>query len=75
MYQNYLLNNPPRILERRDLPFPGETVIAIGNFDGVHIGHRALLEKAQEEAKRRKLPLLILYYTIFFLFFVVLWGI
>lgn len=34
-------------------------VITLGNFDGVHIGHRALLEKAQEEAERRQLPLLI----------------
>lgn len=34
-------------------------VITLGNYDGVHIGHRALLERAGEEAKRRNLPLLI----------------
>ena len=34
-------------------------VVTLGNYDGVHIGHRALLKKAQEEAERRNLPLLI----------------
>jgi riboflavin kinase/FMN adenylyltransferase len=32
--------------------FP-ESVIALGLFDGVHIGHRALLERAKDEAKSR----------------------
>ena len=31
---------------------PGERVVSIGIFDGVHIGHRAILEKAAEEAAR-----------------------
>jgi riboflavin kinase/FMN adenylyltransferase len=30
----------------------GPTVAAIGNFDGVHLGHRALLGAATEEARR-----------------------
>ena len=28
-------------------------VVALGNFDGVHLGHRAVLSRAAEEARRR----------------------
>jgi riboflavin kinase/FMN adenylyltransferase len=31
-------------------------VVAIGNFDGVHLGHRALVEKAREIAARESAP-------------------
>lgn len=31
---------------------PGPVVLAIGVFDGLHLGHRAVLERAQEEASR-----------------------
>lgn len=31
--------------------------VAIGNFDGVHIGHRAVIDLARAEATRRNLPL------------------
>ncbi len=58
MYQDYAIQNMPRILERKDIPFAGDTVIAIGNFDGVHIGHRALLTRlAQEGTARNATPL------------------
>lgn len=35
---------------------PHSRVLAIGNFDGLHLGHRALLERLNEEARRLGLP-------------------
>src|SRR3954452_1237038 len=35
-------------------------VAAIGNFDGVHRGHQAVLGRALHEAERRKVPALVL---------------
>lgn len=35
-------------------------VVAIGNFDGVHRGHQAVLERALAEAQRRDVPALVL---------------
>jgi riboflavin kinase / FMN adenylyltransferase len=41
----------------RHFPLSSETPIGltIGNFDGVHIGHQALIQKLIEESKRRKI--------------------
>ncbi len=44
-------------------PLPDELkggVIAIGNFDGVHRGHRSVLERALELAEKRGVPALVL---------------
>ncbi|MEI7613160.1 MAG: bifunctional riboflavin kinase/FAD synthetase [Betaproteobacteria bacterium] len=35
--------------------FEGHTVLTIGNFDGVHLGHRALLARIMATAKQKKL--------------------
>lgn len=35
-------------------------VVAIGNFDGVHRGHQAVLERALQEAQKRGVPALVL---------------
>jgi riboflavin kinase/FMN adenylyltransferase len=35
-------------------------VVTIGNFDGVHLGHRAVLNAAKQEANRRSLELAVL---------------
>lgn len=50
-----IINNPA------DMPSGLEhTVVAIGNFDGVHLGHQALLQKARDIADQRGWPLLVL---------------
>ncbi len=36
----------------------GRTVVAIGNFDGVHLGHAAILADARQRAKARRAPCL-----------------
>ena len=35
-------------------------VVAIGNFDGMHRGHQAVLQSALDEARKRDVPALLL---------------
>jgi riboflavin kinase / FMN adenylyltransferase len=39
---------------------PGSSLVAIGNFDGVHRGHQAVLGRAAREARERRLRPLVL---------------
>ena len=32
------------------------SVMAIGNFDGLHLGHQKVINEAQKKAKKLKLP-------------------
>lgn len=57
------------ILERIDLPLNekinnGSFVVTLGFFDGVHIGHRYLIEQVKEEAKRLSLPSAVITFPV-----------
>jgi riboflavin kinase/FMN adenylyltransferase len=43
-----------------DSSFPSRTVVAIGNFDGIHLGHQAILKRAREHADRLQVPVVCL---------------
>lgn len=44
----------------KSLSHPRSTAIALGNFDGVHLGHRRLLKELRDEANRLALDPLVL---------------
>jgi riboflavin kinase/FMN adenylyltransferase len=39
---------------------PSGSVVTMGNFDGIHLGHQALLRHAVDDAKRRGVPSVVL---------------
>ncbi len=44
-----------------DVPFEAHgAVVALGNFDGVHLGHQAVIRQAAEIARSKKAPLAVL---------------
>ena len=45
-----------RVFRGFSRPVPGPTAIAIGNFDGVHLGHGALLRRLCDLARQSSLP-------------------
>ncbi len=47
-----------RIIEDSNLPLQSGHVIIIGNFDGVHAGHRQLMQKARQLGAELNLPIL-----------------
>lgn len=51
-------------MAERGLPhFAGGSVVTIGTFDGVHLGHREILRDLAERASRRKLPSAVVTFT------------
>lgn len=42
------------------LPFPNGCVLTIGNFDGVHLGHRAVIENLARRGRELNLPTAIM---------------
>lgn len=52
---------PARLVGLADLPAAWRgAVVAIGNFDGVHLGHQAVLAAARAEAEHRGVPAIML---------------
>ena len=49
--------------EFKEYPFSQDTAVALGNFDGVHLGHRYLLEHMALEAENRNLTSLALTFS------------
>lgn len=43
-----------KLVHLKDIDFDKNTVVTVGTFDGVHEGHRALMETVVEKAKKRK---------------------
>ena len=48
------------VLRGVSTPAPSATVLTIGNFDGVHMGHRALLRRLTDTASQCGLPAAVL---------------
>lgn len=49
-----------KILTLKDLPIKEGTVCTIGNFDGLHIGHKEIIKKVKELGKRENLKSLVM---------------
>ena len=49
-----------RVFRGFSRPVPGPAAVAIGNFDGVHLGHAALLKRLVDAARAANLPATIL---------------
>jgi len=43
-----------------DSGYPTGAVVAIGNFDGVHLGHQSILNRAKEFGIKKNLPVVVL---------------
>lgn len=42
-----------------DHDYPNGVVVAIGNFDGVHLGHQLILDTARQHAREKSLPVAV----------------
>jgi riboflavin kinase/FMN adenylyltransferase len=43
--------------------FSKDSILAIGNFDGIHLGHQKILQLLEEKATKRALPSLVLTFS------------
>jgi riboflavin kinase / FMN adenylyltransferase len=49
-----------QLTRRLETAHPRDCVVTIGSFDGLHLGHRALIARALEHAARLRLPAMML---------------
>lgn len=49
-----------RHLNQLNNAFPQGSALTIGNFDGVHLGHQAVLAHLKQEARKRHLPTVVM---------------
>lgn len=49
-----------KILTLKDLPIKEATVCTVGNFDGLHLGHKEIIKKIKEFGKKENLKSLVL---------------
>ncbi len=49
-----------QLIRRLETAHPRDCVVTIGSFDGLHLGHRALIARTLEHAARRDLPAMLL---------------
>lgn len=52
-----------QVISPPHLPAPAPSVVALGNFDGIHLGHVRLLQHAVKTARREGLPAYVLTFT------------
>src|ERR1700719_1729637 len=45
-----------QLIRRLETAHPRDCVVTIGSFDGLHLGHRALIERALPHAAQRRVP-------------------
>jgi riboflavin kinase/FMN adenylyltransferase len=49
-----------QLTRRLEIAQPRDCVVTIGSFDGLHLGHRALIERLLQHAAQRQLPAVML---------------
>src|SRR5580698_2174966 len=49
-----------QLIRRLDIVQPRDFVVTIGSFDGLHLGHQALIERLLQHAAQRQLPSMML---------------
>jgi riboflavin kinase/FMN adenylyltransferase len=45
---------------KNNIPLPKGSVVTIGNFDGIHLGHQALIKRVKTSAKELSVPSIVL---------------